>query len=190
MAYGSTKEQAVARLSSALDMKRTSTLPLSVCLSLPLSLSLFLTLSISFSPHSTSGRADKAKEGKLCIIMSSLFPYSHVSVCASACVCACKCVCGFRFPCACVFLRQLLLTSLGPQEPQQTTATAKVETKNFAQFLCFSFISAQNCCVPRFLPELLPHPLHLCRTLIRLTHQNRAVKKERDKNNSKNTTEL
>lgn len=109
-------------------------LSLSVCLCL--SLSLFLTLSISFSPHSTSGRADKAKEGKLCIIMSSLFPYSHVSVCASASVC----VCGFRFPCACVFLRQLLLTSLGPQEPQQTTATAKVETKNFAQFLCFSFI--------------------------------------------------
>lgn len=136
MAYGSTKEQAVARLSSALDMKRTSTLPPSVCLSVPLSFSLFLTLSISFSPHSTSGRADKAKEGKLCMIMSSLFPYSHVSVCASACVC----VCGFRFPCACVFLRQLLLTSLGPQEPQQTTATAKVETKNFAQFLCFSFI--------------------------------------------------
>lgn len=89
MAYGSTKEQAVARLGSALDKKRTSTLPLSVCLSVPLSLSLFLTLSISFSPHSTSGRADKAKEGKLCIIMSSLFPYSHVSVCASACVCVC-----------------------------------------------------------------------------------------------------
>lgn len=190
MAYGSTKEQAVARLSSALDMKRTSTLPLSVCLSVPLSLSLFLTLSISYSPHSTSGRADKAKEGKLCIIMSSLFPYSHVSVCACACVCACKCVCGFRFPCACVCSWGCYCSHpWGHKSHNKRRRRRKSRPKtlhNFCVFLSFgakllrsSFPSRSPSPSPPFMPHFdqINTPESCC-------------KKERGKNNSKNTTEL
>lgn len=145
-------------------------LSLSVCMCL--SLSLFLTLSISFSPHSTSGRADKAKEGKLCIIMSSLFPYSHVSVCASACVCV-----WLPLPvCVCV-LEAATTHILGATRATTNDGDGESRDQKLCTIFVFFFHLAQNCCVPRFLPDLLPHPLHLCRTLIRLTHQNRAVKK-------------
>lgn len=70
---------------------------------------------------------------------------------------------------------------LGATRATTNDGDGESQDQKLCTIFVFFFHLAQNCCVPRFLPELLPHPLHLCRTLIRLTHQNRAVKKRETK---------
>lgn len=116
---------------------------------LPLSHCLYLLLL-----HSTSGRADKAKEGKLCIIMSSLFPYSHVSVCACVCICV-----WLPLPvCVCV-LEAATARILGATRATTNDGDGESQDEKLCTIFVFFFHLAQNCCVPRFLPLLLPHPL-------------------------------
>lgn len=162
-------------------------LSLSVCLCL----SLFLTLSISFSPHSTSGRADKAKEGKLCIIMSSLFPYSHVSVCASACVCVHVSVCvASAFRVRVCSWGSYCSHPWGHKSHNKRRRRRKSRPKtlhNFCVFLSFGAKLLRSSFPSRTPPPSPPFMPHFDQ----INTPESCCKKGRDKNNnSKNTTEL